>query len=111
MKKILFVLILFISVINVYSQTTNNVVREGNTFSKNITKSNSTPEKTIYSWKDSKGNSYPIYISDSGSCFVIRISSKTGKEYRQYMTSEVSETICKELNRTYKPKTNSDKKL
>ena len=57
---------------------------------------------TPYTWKDSKGNEYPIYISASGSCYVIKTSKKTGKEYKNYLSKEVSAEICKELN--YKSK-------
>ena len=54
-------------------------------------------EKTGFTWKDSKGDEYPVYIAHTGSCFVIKIS-KSGKEYRAYLGEEVSEQIRKELN-------------
>lgn len=79
--------------------------QEGNTFSSIKTTKTLTPDKTPYTWKDSKGNEYPIYISSTGSCFVIKTSSKTGKEYRQYLGSEISEAICKQLSREYIVKT------
>ena len=62
------------------------------------------PVKTKFTWKDSKGNEYPVYISSNGSCFVIKISAKTGKEYRNYLGPEISQQICKELNVEYKGK-------
>ena len=46
--------------------------QEGNTFSSVKTTKTVTPDKTPYTWKDSKGNEYPIYISSTGSCFVIK---------------------------------------
>ena len=68
-------------------------------------------DKTYYSrvavtpvWKDSKGNEYPVYMSSTGSCFVIKTSAKTGKEYRNYLGPEISEQMCKELNVEYKGK-------
>lgn len=83
--------------------------QEGNTFSNvKVTKSNVIPEKTQFTWKDSKDKEYPIYISSTGSCFVIKTSVKTGKEYRQYLGPEVSEAICKQLHREYKAKTKDE---
>lgn len=110
MKKLIIFLTLVVSVItssNLFAQnesilsTGEEYSRNGNTFSSN-TKSKQAPELTPYTWKDSKGNEYPIYISASGSCYVIKTSKKTGKEYKSYLPKEVSAAICKELN--YKPK-------
>ena len=77
--------------------------RSGNTFISSTgerVKSNCT--KTKFIWKDAKGKEYPIYVSNTGSCFVIRISSKTNKEYKSYLGKEISKQICKELNIPYK---------
>lgn len=85
-----------------------DVVRQGNTFVQTTTsgssKSKSKPIKTKFTYKDNNGNSYPIYISENGSCFVYRISKKTGKEYKQYLGKDISMQICKELGITYKGK-------
>ena len=79
--------------------------REGNTFiSSTGERVTAEPVKTKFTWKDSKGKEYPIYISSTGSCFVIKVSAKTGKEYRNYLGSEISQQICKELNINYKSK-------
>ena len=43
-------------------------------------------------------------MSSTGSCFVIKTSAKTGKEYRNYLGPEISEQMCKELNVEYKGK-------
>lgn len=78
---------------------------EGSTYSSTGgVKQNSTPQVTPYSWSDSKGNKYPIYISNSGSCYVIRTSKKTGKEYKSYLGPEISQDICKKLGKEYKGK-------
>lgn len=53
--------------------------------------------KTDFTWKDSKGDEYPVYIAHTGSCFVIK-NSKNGEDYRAYLGEEVSEQIRKELN-------------
>ena len=103
MKKILFILLLLLTV----GTTINaqNYTREGNTFiSSTGERSKSEAIKTKFTWKDSKGNEYPVYMSKSGSCFVIKISKKTGKEYKNYLGPEISEQICKELGVEYKGK-------
>lgn len=81
-----------------------NYTRSGNTFisSTGELKAKQEPTKTKFTWKDSKGKEYPIYISKNGSCFVIKVSAKTGKEYRNYLGTEISSQICKELNIKYK---------
>ena len=43
-------------------------------------------------------------ISANGSCFVNKISSKTGKEYKYYLGPEISQEICKEMGVEYKGK-------
>jgi hypothetical protein len=53
--------------------------------------------KTGFTWKDSKGDEYPVYIAHTGSCFVIK-TSKSGEEYRAYLGEEASEQINKELS-------------
>lgn len=80
--------------------------QEGNVFSSvKVTKSTVTSDKTPYTWKDSKGKEYPIYISKSGSCYVIKTSAKTGNTYKQYLNPEISIKICENLGREYKGKT------
>lgn len=82
--------------------------QEGNVFSSVKTTKTVTPDKTPYTWKDTKGNEYPIYISQSGSCYVIKTSAKTSKEYRQYLGPEISIKICENLGREYKGKTKTE---
>lgn len=102
MKKTLFIIMLILA--GFHTCNAQQVKREGNTFvqSSQIVKS----EQTKYTWKDSKGNEYPIYIAKSGSCYVVRVSKKSGKEYKQYLGKEISAEICREMKREYKP-TNS----
>lgn len=82
-----------------------NYERQGTMFvSKGTSRTKIEPVKTKYTWKDTKGNKYPIYVSSTGSCFVIRVSSKTGKEYKNYLGPEISQQVCKELGIEYKGK-------
>lgn len=86
-----------------------DVKLEGKTYvSTKTSRSKEEPKVTGYDWQDSKGNKYPIFISGTGSCFVVKISQKTGKEYRQYLGEEVSKDICKKLGMVYKGKTKSN---
>lgn len=79
--------------------------RSGNTFiSSTGERVKASDTKTKFTWKDSKGKEYPIYISKSGSCYVLKVSAKTNKEYKQYLGPEISQQICKELNINYKSK-------
>lgn len=73
------------------------VVRHGNTFSVETTSVNQDTQ-TQFTWQDKDGNIYPIYITRKGTCYVIRISKKTGKEYKYYLPKDVQEAIRKELN-------------
>lgn len=52
--------------------------------------------KTKFTWKDSKGDEFPVYMNSGGSCFIIR-TSKSGEDYRAYLGKEVSEQISREL--------------
>lgn len=80
-----------------------NYTREGNTFVSTKTVK-AEPVKTKFTWKDSKGNEYPVYISSKGSCFVIKGKDKNGKDKKTYLDPEISQQICKELGIEYKGK-------
>ncbi len=48
--------------------------------------------ETGYTWQNNKGEEYPVYLSYTGSCFIIK-KTKSGEEYRAYLAEEVSEQI------------------
>lgn len=101
MKKLLILLMMLFSINMAYSQ---EYTREGKTFTAvSKQKAKNEPKSTGFSWKEKDGE-HPIFMSESGSCFILKTSSKTGKEYRKYLGSEVSQEICKELNVEYKGK-------
>lgn len=52
--------------------------------------------KTTFTWEDSHGNLFSVYMTSKGSCFIIR-TSKSGEDYRTYLGKEVSEQISREL--------------
>lgn len=74
------------------------VKREGDTFKVEQTSKSDSNTKTRYTWEDKDGNKYPIYITKKGACYVLRVSKKTGKEYKYYLPKDVQEQIKKELN-------------
>lgn len=102
MKKFIIAAIMLLCMVNnsIYAQ---NVVRKGNNFTSVSTKSKASKSenKTQFTWTDSKGNTYPIYIGKSGACYVKKVSKNTGKEYNQYLGPEVSMEVCKALGRKY----------
>lgn len=105
MKKFFIAAVMLLALgVNNSSIYAQSVVKEGKTFTVVSSSNKSDPTKTEYTWKDSKGVEYPIYIGKSGACFVIKVSKKTGKEYRQYLPKEVSAQIASELGIEYKPK-------
>lgn len=86
MKK----LAICITMMLAFSLVTNaqSVERKGDTFtqvSNKGGKSGGKETKTQYTFKDSKGNIYPVYLSASGKAFIKKVSKKTGKEYKQYL--------------------------
>lgn len=108
LRMTLIVLIASFSVLPCEAQAQTR--REGNTFIQQSSRNSATNViKTKYTWKDTKGNSYQIYITSNGRCFVNKISSKTGKEYKYYLDEETSKTIAKEMGITYVPKQSKKK--
>ena len=108
MRKIFAIMLLAISMC-VAAQDVKPYIRSGKVFTQVVKAKSggakSEAKKTGFTWKDSKGKEYDIYMSKTGSCFVNRVSAKTGKEYRSYLGAELSREICKELKVEYKGKT------
>lgn len=106
-RRLLVLLLIVISASIVANADDNKSYKcEGNTYSSTgRVKSNSSAlVPTGFEWTDSKGIKYLIYISASGSCYIIKKSNKTGKEYKQYLKPEISQDICKKLGKEYKGK-------
>ena len=107
MKRLFAIILFIISVTLVANADDNKTYKcEGNTYSSTgrVKSNSSAPVSTGCTWIDSKGISYPIFISESGSCYIVKISKKTGKEYKTYMKPEVSQDICEKLGKEYKGK-------
>lgn len=92
MKKLLLIVCLFLLGSVAYAQ---EVIRKGNTFEQvSKKKSKEAYKLTQYTYIAADGTKYPIYISEKGKYFIFRKSTKTGKEYRQYLPN-----VNKELSK------------
>ena len=106
-RRLLVLLLIIISCSMIANADDNKSYKcEGNTYISSTGRVKASTElvPTGFNWTDSKGVSYPIYISNSGSCFIIKTSSKTNKEYRCDLKPDVSQDICKKLGKEYKGK-------
>ena len=97
---------LFIAAIMLFSLSmgiqAQSVQKQGNNFTQVSNKKSSGKEtKTQYTYTDSKGVKYPVYLSSAGKAFIKKVSKKTSKEYRQYLPE-----IGKQIN----PEAYKDKK-
>ena len=102
MKKIIIIIAAFAAFsVTSYSQ---DVVRNGKTFEQVKKSSVKTEENTGFTYKDSKGNIYPIYMGKTGSCYIKKISKKSGNEYKQYLGEEISRQVCQSLGKEYTSK-------
>ena len=100
MKKIFITLAIALMAWNTNAQT---VVRDGKNFTQVATQSQG--QKTGFTFTDKDGKVYDIYVGKTGSCYILKTSKKTGKEWKKYLGEEISAQICKELGITYQPKT------
>lgn len=85
--------------VSAYSQ---DYTRSGKQYSAVKKSTEKTEINTGFTWKDTKGNVYDIYITDSNSCYIKKVSAKTGNTYKQYLSKEISAEIAKELGRKSK---------
>lgn len=107
-KFIIGVIIILASVVGCNTAKAQNVKREGKTFiaESNRGASASKDVATTYTWKDTKGNEYPIFLhqyakgekAGQWTAYVMRVSAKTGKEYKYYIPNgvEIAEQIMRE---------------
>ena len=103
MEKLLIIVAIILSMMTTgYAQT--KYEQQGKTFksvqTEKTIKKGAEPLNTGFTWEDSKGNKYPIYISNGGkgSAYIVRTSNKTGKVYKAYLGKEITNDIKKQLN-------------
>lgn len=102
MKKKLIIAVIIASFLALAGYLTGNAKKNyalnGNTIicidSKNISKG----YKTDFTY-EVKGTQYPIYTSPKGRCYILKVSKKTGKEYKQYLPKEADSLVKIQLKR------------
>ena len=107
MKRTFITIALIMVAISTSAQTTNkHYTREGKTFVQSATAPSNQDQATAYVWRNAKGNEYPIILhryvkgekAGRVTCYVIRKSDKTGKEYKYYLPQgeQIAEEITNE---------------
>ena len=96
MKKIIVILA---SLVLAFSVSAQDYTQKGNTFIEIEKGKPLTTIKTDYIWQDKTGEKHVIYITRNNACYILRTSKKTGKEYKQYLSKELSRKIAKEMGR------------
>ena len=72
-------------ILNAQSQTIVKPNEQGVYKSLSIPKDSTKAKQTGKYYEDTKGNLYPIYISENGAYFIKRVSKSSGNLYRQYL--------------------------
>lgn len=93
MKRLFLIVVLAMMVGITYAQGV--VTRQGNVFveQKDTTFVNN-GTLTQYTYKAKDGKEYPIYLSKNGKAYIVRVSKKSGKQYKQYLP-QVTEQLNK----------------
>lgn len=85
MKKAVLTAALGLITIITSAQVATTRDSNGNFIAATKPRSESKPKDTGYNYTDSKGNVYPVYVTESGRYYVLRTSKNTGKTYKQYL--------------------------
>lgn len=96
MKKVIITIAVLIASTALAKAQDHNYTKEGSTFiqgSRRGSSSSSDDQATPYTWRDSKGNEYPIFLhtyargekAGRTTAYVIKTSAKTGKQYKYYL--------------------------
>lgn len=74
------------------------IKRDGDTFKVETTKTATPDTQTKFTWETKDGTKYPVYVTKKGAFYILRVSKKSGKEYKYYLPKEVQEEMKKELH-------------
>ena len=112
MKKVIITIAVIIATMSLGmaqdKNATKGFTKDGKTFTQQKASrgSSSSDRATTYTWKDSKGNEYPIVLhtynkgekAGRTTCYVVKTSAKTGKEYKYYLPQgeDIAQEILKE---------------
>jgi hypothetical protein len=88
MKKTTIIIALILSSFVGFSQT--KIVRDanGNFVTQKAPKKASEDKPTGQTFTTSKGEEFPVYVSERGKYYVLRTSKETGNQYKQYLKIE-----------------------
>lgn len=84
MKKFITCIIMMLA-LGMNNSTAQTVSQQGNNFTQVSNTKSGKETKTKFTYTDSKGKVYPVYLSSTGKAFIKKVSKKTGKEYKQYL--------------------------
>lgn len=119
MKRIIITFAILIASAGLMKAQDHNFTQEGKTFvQQKAGRASKTAEPTGYTWKDSKGNEYPLFLhtytkgekAGRTTCYVFKTSAKTGKEYKYYIP-EGEAIASKILGATSTSKSNTTKSI
>lgn len=96
MRKTIMTIAILIASMGLASAQEHNFTQDGKTFVQGARKGSSrasSDQATAYTWRDSKGNEYPIFLhtyergekAGRTTCYVFKTSAKTGKQYKYYI--------------------------
>lgn len=106
MKKVLIILALACGISHAAMSQQPTYKVEGNTYKAVKAEANNTKRDstiTAYTY-ETNGKAYAICLSKNGSAYVGRVSSRTGRYYRQYLGEAISRDICGKVGKAYKGK-------
>lgn len=101
MKKIFITIALMCTMVVCANAQNYTKSTDGKTYEVVKKTTTSSERETPFTYKDNKGIEYPIFMGKTGSCYIKKISKKTGKVYKQYLGEEISRDICKQMNVEY----------
>ena len=121
MKRIIITFAILIASAGLMKAQDHNFTQDGKTFVQGARKGSSRASKdqaTSYTWRDSKGVEYPIFLhtyergekAGRTTCYVLKTSAKTGKEYKYYIP-EGEAIASKILGATSTSKSNTTKAI
>ena len=98
MRQIIIILTILLSFISLPTFAQSYKIEGKEIVQQKSTSSSSNDTKTDYTYKDSKGNTYPIYLhkytkgDNTGkyTCYVIKTSQKTGRTYKYYLPDGIA---------------------
>lgn len=96
MKKIIIAIALLLT-IGAQAQSQKYQINGNNIIAVSQTKVKKEAQKTSYTYTI-KGKTYEVYKGAKGSYYIIRTSTKTGKEYKYYLPKDVQQMLKKQNN-------------